>query len=556
MEEKKRPWRHTTAFPTSLPHRDADDEYSEAVAGVDGAGTDPVKPFDSPQWHEYVDALEQDLLPVTPPVVALTDDALWPTVAAGGHCQDPPASAAFPPTLLEESFLARNRVSSMAEFHACLAEHLGPDLLSVLEPFLGTSAFVIAGGAMAACFTRKAPGGGFDLFRVSGDDSALSAEAFEYDLDNLVQKLCLATQSRGAPADGKREAPTLVLRTAGCIILQLPLSHSARRINIITRCFPSVGALLQTFDLPSACVAYAGSGRFLATPIGVLAYRHRLNVVDLRRAKGESDYSDRLARHYAYGFGIVLPHTTRDKIRTAALKAARGPAGEDVAPVSAVTVEIPLGATVSFRIGVSIYNEKVHHLRLARSWDLTRAAAEERDALCSVRAPCRGAVPVHAEEVTSNNLHLATQHPVPLDRVMAEYRNVAGASGVCRTQVHLPPEELAHFLVRYCLELDPAEDAAAVHVDRGALRRVLGARAAEQLAHHLEQRPMAEWASVVLQYACRLAPIIQRRLALPPPNFSAADFARRNPPALAAWYGADLYVPNASVWPDGASGKC
>ena len=73
------------------------------------------------------------------------------------------------------------------------------------------------------------------------------------------------------------------------------------KVQFILRAFPSLGAMLHGFDVPSAMIAYDGHVA-VTTPLGAYALAHRINVVV--PAYSSATFGVRLGKYFARGYAL------------------------------------------------------------------------------------------------------------------------------------------------------------------------------------------------------------------------------------------------------------
>lgn len=81
------------------------------------------------------------------------------------------------------------------------------------------------------------------------------------------------------------------------------------KYQVILRAYPSTTALLHAFDVPAACAAWCGGGRFYVTELAALALGAGVNLV--WPAYSSTTYARRLAKYWARGYALGLPHLDR-----------------------------------------------------------------------------------------------------------------------------------------------------------------------------------------------------------------------------------------------------
>ena len=116
-----------------------------------------------------------------------------------------------------------------------------------------------------------------------------------------------AKRAIGALVRHLSEYPIDVFRTASCITLRV----SSRTVQIILRLYNTKAEIIHGFDLGSCAMMWDGRS-VLLTKLGVLAARHRINILNLPARR--STYEHRLCRYFMRGFSVVLPNMSTSAI--------------------------------------------------------------------------------------------------------------------------------------------------------------------------------------------------------------------------------------------------
>lgn len=167
----------------------------------------------------------------------------------------------------------------------------------VFEEFsLMDHGMVLAGGAVRSFLLGEMLPHDYDLFLYEHTEaSALDAiEAFY----NVLIELTDSVE---------------VYRTASCVTFTT--CHNTDTVSIfqvILRLYSTKAEVIHGFDLGASAALWDGE-RVLLTRLGLLAYRHGINVVNLPARRGAS-YEKRLARYFDLGFSIVFPDLTSDML--------------------------------------------------------------------------------------------------------------------------------------------------------------------------------------------------------------------------------------------------
>ena len=159
---------------------------------------------------------------------------------------------------------------------------------------------VVAGGAAAAPYYEEAVAAGdTDYFPVGldpSDDDQRWRLVFDF-----VKAFRISCRREGG---GK----LIQMLTPGVLSLfpasdPPEFSGTAKKHQLILRAFPSGGAVVHAFDIPSCCTFYDGRVA-RSTTLGAFAHMHRINLVN--PAYRSTTYEKRLVkyfkRHYALGF--------------------------------------------------------------------------------------------------------------------------------------------------------------------------------------------------------------------------------------------------------------
>ena len=192
-----------------------------------------------------------------------------------------------PPTLTQAGYSAR----FAAEF---------PEIASILP----IEHVVVAGGAAAWAITGNAKAGDIDLFIVGlrpDVDNSRATVAFWAKVDEVCSRIRRALHEWDQVMESC--APGLIsfnaMRHPGAPPLQ---------IQLILRTFPSVSALLHSFDVSSCCVAYDGCTAWM-TGLAAWAHAHRVNLIN--PVYRSPTYERRLLKYFERGFALGLLHMSR-----------------------------------------------------------------------------------------------------------------------------------------------------------------------------------------------------------------------------------------------------
>lgn len=160
---------------------------------------------------------------------------------------------------------------------------------------------VLAGGAMSRLLTRTQ-----NAIDWSESDVDLFAVGLsEQGVLDAIERLAADLAAYWSAKYGPQFMRVYVYRTRRCVTFKCEPSHKEPLVQVILTRFASVGQLLASFDLGSACAAYDGTDVFFNAR-GKLAYEHAINVVDptIRRWTFES----RICKYADRGFAICLPN--------------------------------------------------------------------------------------------------------------------------------------------------------------------------------------------------------------------------------------------------------
>lgn len=160
---------------------------------------------------------------------------------------------------------------------------------------------VIAGGAAAYPLTRGPRPSDVDIFFVG-----IKVEAKLWrKADEVLSALALEC---AVAADGDQAVMMVQSMSPGLITVTVYRDDSGKpslKVQLILRAYESISALLHAFDVPAACVAYDWRHAYTTT-LGAYAGVYRANIVV--PAYRSTTYEARLAKYFARGFALVLPH--------------------------------------------------------------------------------------------------------------------------------------------------------------------------------------------------------------------------------------------------------
>lgn len=150
----------------------------------------------------------------------------------------------------------------------------------------------IAGGFATSCLFQRSPEtSDIDIFfyRCSDRDNN---DADRDDISSIIKTLIVMT----------RESNVCHVRIMNGLINIF--TDDSIIIQFIIRVYPSISALLHSFDIGSCCVAFDGSQIYI-TAFGMYSLTHRVNIVVPSYAS--KSYFRRLMKYKHRGFSIVFP---------------------------------------------------------------------------------------------------------------------------------------------------------------------------------------------------------------------------------------------------------